>query len=129
MSNVKEGLKYSKDHEWVEVLDNKVKIGITDYAQHSLGDVIFVELPEVEDELSVGDTLASAESVKAVSEIFTNVAGKIIEVNEALEDSPELVNQDAYGEGWIAIIELNDVADLDQLLSSEEYEAYLKEIE
>lgn len=128
MSNVKENLKYSKDHEWVEVLeDNKVKIGITDYAQHSLGDVIFVELPEVDAELSIGDTFASAESVKAVSEIFSPVDGKVVEINESLEDSPELVNKDAYGEGWIVVFEINDKEALDELLSSKEYEELINE--
>lgn len=128
MSEVRKSLKYSKDHEWVEVLDNKkVRIGISDYAQDSLGDIVFVELPEVGAKVVIGETFSSVESVKAVSEIFSPVCGTVIEVNDSLEDSPEFINEEPYEKGWIAQVELNDEDELDQLLSSEEYEALLQD--
>lgn len=128
MSEVKQNLKYSKEHEWVEILDgNKVRVGITDFAQHSLGDIVFVELPEVDDEISVGSTFGSVESVKAVSDIYSPVSGSIIEINTDLEDSPENINDDPYNSGWIVVIELSDLTELDQLLNAEEYEAFTKE--
>lgn len=130
MSEVKQNLKYSKEHEWVEVLDdNKVRVGITDFAQHSLGDIVFVELPEVDDEVSANSTFGSVESVKAVSDIYSPVSGKVVEVNTALEDSPENINDDPYNAGWIVVIELSDPAEFDQLLTAEEYEAFIKEEE
>lgn len=128
MSEVKQNLKYSKEHEWVEVLkNNRVRIGITDFAQHSLGDIVFVELPEVDDEVSANSTFGSVESVKAVSDIYTPLSGKVVEVNTALEDAPESINDDPYNAGWIVVIELSDPAELDQLLTAEEYEAFIKE--
>lgn len=128
MSEVKQKLKYSKEHEWVEVLENnRVRVGITDFAQHSLGDIVFVELPEVDDEVSANSTFGSVESVKAVSDIYTPLSGKVVEVNTALEDAPESINDDPYNAGWIVVIELSDPAELDQLLTAEEYEAFIKE--
>lgn len=130
MSEIKQNLKYSKEHEWVEIIgDNKVRIGITDFAQHSLGDIVFAELPEVDDEIKADSTFGSVESVKAVSDIFTPLSGKIVEVNGNLEDSPELINEEPYGAGWIIVLELNNPSELDELLSPEEYEAFIKEEE
>ncbi len=130
MSEIKQNLKYSKEHEWVEVLDdNKVKIGITDFAQHSLGDIVFVELPELDDEVTVDETFGSVESVKAVSDVYSPVSGKIVETNSNLEDAPESINDDPYGAGWMVIVELSDSSELDNLLSAEEYDVFIKEEE
>ncbi|MGB4305310.1 MAG: glycine cleavage system protein GcvH, partial [Coprothermobacter proteolyticus] len=105
---VLEGLKYSKEHEWVKVLEgNKVSVGITDFAQDELGDIVFVNLPAVGQEIKVGETLASLESVKSASDVYSPVSGKVVEVNEKLKNSPEIINDDPYGEGWIAVIELS----------------------
>ena len=118
---------YSKDHEWTRVEDGDVTVGITHHAQEELGDIVFVELPEVGAELSAGDTFGSVESVKAVSDLFAPVGGEIIEVNEVLEDKPELMNENPHGDGWILKIRMSDKADLDSLISADEYEAYIKE--
>lgn len=125
---VLEGLKYSKEHEWVRVLEgNKVSVGITDFAQDELGDIVFVNLPAVGQEIKVGETLASLESVKSASDVYNPVSGKVVEVNEKLKNSPELINDDPYGEGWIAVIELSDVSVLDTLMSAEEYKQFIGE--
>jgi len=130
MSDLRQNLKYSKEHEWVEVLgDNKVKVGITDYAQHSLGDIVFVEVPGEGDDVTANETMGSVESVKAVSDVYCPLSGKVVEVNGELEDSPELVNEDPYGKGWMVVVELSDSSELDQLLSAEEYDAFIKEEE
>lgn len=126
---IKSELKYSKDHEWVLVEGNKAKIGITDHAQNALGDVVFVELPEEGDEVTANESFGTVESVKAVSDVYSPVSGKVVESNQALLDSPELVNSDPYGEGWMIVVELEDASQLDDLLSAEEYEAFLKEEE
>jgi glycine cleavage system H protein len=126
---VKSELKYSKDHEWVLVDGNKVKIGISDHAQEALGDVVFVELPEEGDEVTANESFGTVESVKAVSDVYSPVSGKVVEINEALLDSPELINSDPYGEGWMIAVELDDASQLDELMSAEEYEAFLKEEE
>jgi len=126
---VKSELKYSKDHEWVLVDGNKVKIGISDHAQEALGDVVFVELPEEDDEVTANESFGTVESVKAVSDVYSPVSGKVVEINEALLDSPELINSDPYGEGWMIAVELDDASQLDELMSAEEYEAFLKEEE
>lgn len=123
---VLEGLYYSKDHEWVKVEGDKAYIGITDYAQHSLGNIVYIELPEVGTELSEGDVLGVAESVKAASDVYTPVAGKVLEVNNALIDDPSLVNSDPYG-SWMILIELKDKSQLDNLMTSEEYKKFLDE--
>lgn len=120
--NIPAELKYSKDHEWVAIDGRKVKIGITDFAQSQLGDVVFIELPVIGRTVSVGEAFSVVESVKAVSDIYSPVSGVVVEVNEALNDAPEVVNQDAYGEGWIAIIELSEGADLSELMDSAAYE-------
>lgn len=121
MMNIPKELKYSKDHEWVKVEGNTATIGITDYAQSQLGDVVFVELPEAGAELAVGAGLAVVESVKAVSDVYTPISGKVIAGNDSLADAPEIVNQDPYGEGWIAKLEITDSAKFDELLDSEAY--------
>lgn len=130
MSNVLPNLKYSKEHEWVEVIgEDKVRIGITDYAQHSLGDIVFVEVPEVGDQVEVDESMGTVESVKAVSDVYCPVSGEVLEVNEALEDDPEIVNNAPYGEGWMVIIQLSDPSQLDELLTGEQYEALIQEEE
>ncbi|HHW06844.1 MAG TPA: glycine cleavage system protein GcvH [Clostridia bacterium] len=120
-------LKYSKEHEWVRVDGNKAVIGITSHAAEALGDVVFVELPEVGDHFGAGDAFGSVESVKAVSDVFSPVSGTVVAVNEALLDSPELVNSDPYGEGWMVEFEMDDPSQVDDLLSASDYEAFLKE--
>jgi len=125
---VLEGLKYSKEHEWVKALEEgKVSVGITDFAQDELGDIVFVNLPAVGQQIKVGETLASLESVKSASDVYSPVSGKVTEVNEKLKNSPELINEDPYGEGWIAVIELDDVSVLDALMSAEEYRQFIGE--
>ncbi|NLK68076.1 MAG: glycine cleavage system protein GcvH [Clostridiaceae bacterium] len=123
---VLEGLKYSKDHEWVKVDGNKAYIGITDHAQHSLGDIVFVEIPEEGIDINKGDVLSVVESVKAASDVYTPVSGKIIEVNEELEDSPEKINEDPYT-NYIAVVEMSDISELEELLNMQEYERYCEE--
>ncbi|HOM43927.1 MAG TPA: glycine cleavage system protein GcvH [Bacillota bacterium] len=119
----KSGLLYSKDHEWVRVEGEKAYVGITDYAQHALGEIVYVELPTVGDELNAGDVFSVIESVKAASDSYLPVAGKVIEVNEALSDSPQLVNEDPYG-SWIVVIEITDKAGLDELMNEQEYQEF-----
>jgi glycine cleavage system H protein len=122
MSNIPSELKYATSHEWVRQEGNGVvTVGITDHAQELLGDMVFVELPDVDDEISTGDDVAVAESVKAASDIYAPISGKVIEVNEDLEDSPELVNSDAFGAGWLFKVQLDDASDLDALLDAEGY--------
>ena len=122
--SVPQELQYTKSHEWVRVEDDVVTIGITDHAQEELGDVVFVELPEEGDSLSAGDTFGTIESVKAVSDLYAPVGGEVVEVNGALNDTPEQVNEDPYGEGWILKIRTSEKADL---LSAEEYEKVVEE--
>ncbi|MEA1962099.1 MAG: glycine cleavage system protein GcvH [Bacillota bacterium] len=117
-----ENLYYSTEHEWVRVEGEKAYIGITDYAQHHLGDIVFVELPELEAEVEAGTEMGVIESVKAVSEMFSPVGGTIVVINEALEESPELLNEDSY-ENFIAVVEMNNLEDLGTLLNPEQYEA------
>jgi glycine cleavage system H protein len=118
---------YSKDHEWISVQENVGTIGITDYAQHELGDVVYVDLPEVGDTFEDGDPFGSVESVKAVSEVFCPISGEIIEVNSKLEESPELINQSPHQNAWMIKVRLNNPEELKELLSAEEYEEYLQE--
>ena len=120
-------LLYSKDHEWVKIEDGKATIGITDFAQDQFGDVVFVAIPEVGTELGAGDGIATIESVKAVSDVYAPISGTVIEANEELADAPELINEDAYGKGWIAVIELGDEAELDALLAAAGYEQMFSE--
>ncbi|OUS27497.1 glycine cleavage system protein H [Thalassotalea sp. 42_200_T64] len=122
MSNIPSELKYATSHEWVRNEgDGTVTIGISEHAQELLGDMVFVELPDVGDEISVGDDVAVAESVKAASDIYAPVSGEVIAVNEDLEDSPELVNSDAFGDGWMFKVKLDDAGELDALLDAEGY--------
>jgi glycine cleavage system H protein len=122
-----EDLKYTREHEWVS-LDGKVAtIGITDHAQHQLGDVVFVELPAVGDRLEKSDAFGVVESTKAVSDIYAPVSGEVVEVNDDLPDNPELINEDPYGDGWIVKVTLGDPTDLDDLLSADEYRAYVED--
>jgi glycine cleavage system H protein len=120
-------LKYSKEHEWVKVEGNTVTIGITEYAQGELGDIVFVELPEVDDEINEGDTFGSVESVKTVSELYAPVSGKVVESNEELEDSPEFVNESPYEKAWMVKVELSDESQLDDLLSADQYKEMIGE--
>ncbi|ERJ81970.1 glycine cleavage system H protein [Peptostreptococcaceae bacterium oral taxon 113 str. W5053] len=125
---IEKGLYYTKEHEWLKVEDNVAWIGISDYAQEHLGNVVYVELPEEEDEVERGETVASLESVKAASDIYAPVSGTVVEINEALEDEPGLVNSEPY-ETWIVKLEMSDEEELGDLFSSEEYEKFLKEEE
>lgn len=117
---IKENLKYSKDHEWVRVEGGTAYIGITDFAQDSLGDIVYVELPEVGDEVVAGETFGVVESVKAASDLFCPVSGVVSKTNEDLEDSPESINEDPYS-AWIIEVELSDLSQLDDLMNQEEY--------
>jgi glycine cleavage system H protein len=126
MANVPEDLHYSKDHEWIRVEGDIGTIGITDHAQHSLGDVVYVELPKTSESFAAHESFGSVESVKAVSEIFTPVGGEITEVNESLQDEPEKVNTDPYGEGWMIRIRMSNPGEVDSLLSAAEYEDFTK---
>ena len=126
MSNIPENLRYSKDHEWVLVEGDIATIGITDYAQHSLGDVVYIDMPRVGDKLNTHESFGSVESVKAVSEIFTPVAGEISEVNDGLNDTPEAVNNDPYGTGWMIKVKMDNPLEADGMLSAAEYEEYLE---
>lgn len=120
--NLPQQLKYSEEHEWVkEEGGQKVRIGITDFAQSELGDIVFVELPEVGDDIEANEPFGSVESVKTVSELYAPVSGKVIEVNEELEDSPELVNESPYEKAWMIVVEMSDPAQLNNLLTAEKY--------
>jgi len=125
MANIPENLRYTKDHEWLAVDGEVASIGITDYAQSSLGDVVYIDLPRVGDKFGAHEAFGSVESVKAVSEIFLPVAGEIVEVNEGLNDTPEVVNSDPYSGGWMVKIRMNNPGEADALLSAVEYEEYL----
>lgn len=121
-----EGLKYAKGHEWVRMEGNRAYIGITDFAQDELGDIVFIELPEVGTDVEVDDILGSIESVKAASDIYAPVSGTVVEVNEELEGSPELVNEEPF-ESWIAVIEVNDTGELNDLMDADAYEKFCEE--
>lgn len=128
MSNIPENLRYSKDHEWILVEDGVATLGITDFAQGSLGDVVYIDMPRVGDKFGTHEAFGSVESVKAVSEIFTPVAGEIAEVNEGLNDAPENVNTDPYGGGWMIKIKMDNAGEADAMLSAVEYEEYLSTV-
>ena len=125
MANIPEKLRYSKDHEWLSVDGDTATIGITDYAQHSLGDVVYVELPKTGDKFEAHEAFGSVESVKAVSEVFTPVGGEVLESNDALNDDAEKVNSDPYGEAWMIKIKMANPGEADALLTAAEYEDYL----
>ena len=123
MAKVIEGLYYSESHEYVRVEGDYGFVGITDYAQNALGNVVYVDMPEVDDEVVAGEGFGAVESVKAASDLISPVSGTVVEINEALEDQPELVNQDAY-ENWIIKVELSDKSDLDKLMDAAAYETF-----
>ncbi len=127
MSVVMPDLKYTKDHEWVKVEDNLARIGITDHAQTELTEIVFVELPTAGKEVKVGEILGNVESVKTVSEVFSPVSGSVKEANGKLVDSPELLNKDPYGQGWVAVVEMSDPSELSPLMSADEYRKLLGE--
>lgn len=118
-------LRYSEDHEWVKVDGNKARIGITEFAQSELGDIVFMELPEVGTEITIGESFGSVESVKTVSELNAPISGKIVEINEELGDEPQFVNESPYEKGWMIVVELSDESQIDNLLSAEKYEAMI----
>jgi glycine cleavage system H protein len=123
------GFKYHEEHEWVRVEGDEAVIGISDYAQDQLSDVVYVELPEVGDTFEQGEVFAVVESVKAASDVYMPVSGEILEINEILEDSPELVNQDPYGEAWFVRVAMTDSSELDGLMDAEGYKAYLESLD
>ncbi|HMK55945.1 MAG TPA: glycine cleavage system protein GcvH [Dissulfurispiraceae bacterium] len=122
-----EDIKYHKEHTWAKVKGKKVTIGITDYAQESLGDVVYIDLPETDIDVEANTELTEIESTKATSAVISPVSGTVIEINDKLADSPEVINEDPYGKGWIAVIEMSDQSELDELMDADEYEAYIEE--
>lgn len=128
MAKVIEGLYYSESHEYVRVEGEYGYVGITDYAQHALGNVVYVDMPEVDDEVEAGEDFGAVESVKAASDLISPVSGTVVEVNEALEDAPELLNQDAF-ENWIIKVQLSDASELDNLMDAAAYEEHCKKEE
>lgn len=120
-------LKYTKTHEYARVQGKEVVVGVTDYAQDQLGDIVYVELPEVGREVKAGEVFSTVESVKAVSDCYAPVSGKIVRVNEKLQDSPDLLNKDPYGEGWIAVIEMKDASEIGNLLDQKAYAKHVEE--
>ena len=122
---IKPDLKYTKDHEWVKIEGNNAIIGITDYAQGELGDIVYVEIESLGDELSKEEIFGSVEAVKTVSDLFLPLSGKITEMNEGLEDNPELINDDPYGKGWIIKMEIKDVSEIEELLTAKSYKGLI----
>ena len=127
MSEVPEELKYTKEHEWIRVEEDSVVIGVTDYAQNALTDVVWVELPEMGAVVGSMESFASVESVKSVSEIYAPISGEVIEINDVLEDSPELINEDPYGKGWICKMSISDNSELASLLDGTTYRGLIEE--
>lgn len=125
--SIPKDFRYSKEHEWAKLEGDKVRIGITDFAQSELGDIVFVELPEVGADVNAGEPFGSVESVKTVSELYAPISGKVVEINSELEDSPELVNESAYEKAWMIVIEPSDSSELEQLMTAEQYEEMVKE--
>ncbi|SDO41651.1 glycine cleavage system protein GcvH [Alkalicoccus daliensis] len=119
--------KYSEEHEWVKDEDGKVRIGITDFAQSELGDIVFVELPEVGDELEADEPFGSVESVKTVSELYAPISGKVVEINEELEDSPELVNESPHDRAWMIVIDPSNPEEMDELMDADAYQEMIEE--
>ena len=120
-------LKYHKEHAWVKVSGRKATIGITDYAQDSLGDIVYIELPEVDSDVEANSEIGEIESTKATSSFISPITGRVVEVNDELSDSPEIINEDPYGKGWIAQLELDDTSELDDLMDASEYAKYVEE--
>jgi len=127
--NFPDDLRYSSEHEWARVEANRVTVGITEYAQRELGEIVYVELPDVGTEVEQTETFGTVESVKAVSDLFAPVTGEVVEVNKALEDEPGLINSDPYGDGWMMIVEMSDADELTDLMTAEEYGAFIEEME
>jgi glycine cleavage system H protein len=120
---------YTKDHEWIQVKGDKATVGITEFAQKQLGDVVYIELPEVGKKLEFHQSMGVVESVKAVSDVYSPVSGEVLEANKGLNDSPELVNQDPHGKGWFIRLKIKDVAELEKLMAASEYEEFIEGIE
>jgi glycine cleavage system H protein len=129
LANIPRDLRYTKDHEWVSVEGNVATVGITDFARNQLGDIVFVELPKVGDSFDQEAAIGTLESVKAVTEFYAPIAGKVVGVNEAISDDPEIISDDPYGEGWLVKIQFSDRSQLDALLSDQQYGGYIKEAE
>jgi glycine cleavage system H protein len=126
MVEIPEVLKYTKEHEWARVEDDIVIIGITDYAQDALGEIIYIELPSEGDEVTKGETFGAVESTKSVSDLYAPISGEVVEVNEALLDSPEAINEDPYGEGWMVKVKPYDPSELEDLMYSDEYTEFIE---
>lgn len=122
-----EEVKYHKEHTWVRISGKKGTIGITDYAQDALGDIVYIDLPEVDTNVEANSEISEIESTKATSSVISPMSGRIIEVNEDLSESPEIINEDPYGKGWIAILEIDNAAEIDDLMDSSDYEKYIEE--
>ena len=122
------GTKYSTDHEWIELKgEDEVVIGITDFAQEQLGDLVYIELPSIGDEITCGDNISVIESVKAASDLIAPVSGEVVDVNNQLEDEPELINEDPMGEGWFIKVKLSDISELDDLMDESAYQAFIED--
>ena len=122
-----ENLRYHKEHTWVKVAGKKATVGITDHAQEALGDIVYIDLPDADTSIEANSELAEIESTKATSSVISPVSGTVIEVNEELSESPEIINEEPYGKGWIAVIEIDDESEVDDLMDATEYERYLEE--
>ncbi|MGH7885849.1 MAG: glycine cleavage system protein GcvH [Thermodesulfobacteriota bacterium] len=129
MADIPENLKYTEEHEWARIEDEVVVIGITDFAQEALGEIVFVELPSEGQELEIGDTFGGVESTKSVSDLFSPISGDVVEVNELLLDSPENINTDPYGEGWIIKISPSNTDEFDELMEPSEYSEYIENLD
>ena len=125
--NFPDGLKYHKEHTWVKVSGKKATVGITDFAQDALGDIVYIDLPEVDSTVEAGAEISEIESTKATSPVIAPVSGTVVEVNEDLSESPEVINEDPYEKGWIAVIELSNASEADDLMDSAEYEKFVEE--
>lgn len=126
MPEIPEELRYTEDHEWVKLTDGEAQYGITDYAQEELGDIVYIELPAVGEEVEKGDMIGVVESVKTVSDLYAPITGTIKEVNEALEGAPETINEDPYGDGWIVTIEYGDKSEYEYLMDAEEFKLHIE---
>lgn len=122
---IPDNFKYSKDHEWVKIEDGVATIGITDYAQSELGDIVFVEFPEIDDTIEVNEVFGTVEAVKTVADLFSPTSGTVIEINEELEDAPELINSSPYDEGWLIKVNITNVSELTDLMNAKEYEEHI----
>ncbi|MFF5995945.1 glycine cleavage system protein GcvH [Lysinibacillus sp. KU-BSD001] len=125
--SIPKDLRYTKEHEWVKIEGNKVRVGITDFAQNELGDIVFVELPEVGDTVTINEPFGSVESVKTVSELYSPVSGTVVEANDELSDNPEFVNESPYENAWMIVVELSNEAEVEELLTAEAYEEFISE--